>query len=1132
MRSSKYAIAAVILGILLAGPATAQILWSIGQNDGSYQEFAGAGDYAACGKAFPGDVVFREGQDDTHAAWPFVHPGPSDGWAGERPHEFRVQFTLDKAPESACRVTLYLVDAHNGGPPVVSVKVNDHACPDMQIAAGTGDASLTDPGAGRHTVQSMAFPGDWLVPGENALSITAAGGSWMLYDAVTLEAGIPSAPHVEGVAASGTPLFRTVDGVMKQAVRVEIQNTGLEGTGSLSLEGDPAGVQEITIAQGTQSHYLLVTPFTAAEPRRVLLQAGDVISSAEFEAKPQRQWTLYVAASAHTDIGYTDLQEKCMALHVDNAMLALDHGAANPDFKWNLEVFAQADWIRELKPDALPRLEQQIRAGRIGLTGLYLNMLTGLCSGEEMMWLLRPAQRYGRSLGTPVVMASLNDVPSSVGTLPMFLRHAGIRYFSEAINEDRGPVFLHADPEMNQSPFWWEAPDGSRVMAIFTRTYFQVWQIQMNESVAAMENTLPGFMDRFIREDYPGDALFINGAFLDNCAMSPQYADVAAEWNRKWDFPHVVLSTADAYFRHIEENFGNDLPVYRGDMGVFWEDGAASSALETSMVRWAKANLSTAEKWQTLAAASGAGDTSGLDAYANTWKEILYYDEHTWGSAASIGDPGGEQTTGQWARKAAFADRSLKQSRDWAAQGDAALARLAAVPENEKGDYVLVSNPLSWGRDIMVTLPKKTRARAIRDVAADTDVPVQRTAGGELAFVAAAVPGMGYRTYAFVAEEKNLGEGLLKNAGNPFTWETPAFVLHIDPATGGVDRLLEKAAEKEWVDTHSGYTLNQFLHVTGGNNTGMIHPGAPTATDLAEATHDAAKVELIENGPVRAVLRITRTGASVSPVDTDIIVHADGTLDFVNTLDKIETLEKEAGYFVFPFGLDAPDAAHAYFELPYGVVEADLEQIPGACREWYCVNTFAAVSNGSDTACVAAPDTPLFTSGDINRGLWPNRLRGNRHVLYAYVYNNYWHTNYKASQGGNLRCAFSVRLSNGAFDPVAATRFGWARALDMTPDRSASVVVERAPVTAANAFLTLSEGPVVLGDLLPAENGIMARLYNPSVQAATTALTLPGQELKETLLTDLFGENGTAAEAPGAVRIPARGIATVVLRTK
>ena len=45
---------------------------------------------------------------------------------------------------------------------------------------------------------------------------------------------------------------------------------------------------------------------------------------------PQRKWRVYVAASSHTDIGYTDVQPKCAERHCQNIDTAIDLFAPLP----------------------------------------------------------------------------------------------------------------------------------------------------------------------------------------------------------------------------------------------------------------------------------------------------------------------------------------------------------------------------------------------------------------------------------------------------------------------------------------------------------------------------------------------------------------------------------------------------------------------------------------------------------------------------------------------------------------------------------------------------------------------------------------------------------------------------------
>lgn len=1130
-------IRSLLLFILALTPLTGNTaeLWRLGATDRNWNDFAIAGDHQAFMRHFAAGVSLTVNQDNPAEAWPYIHPGPEDAWAGGRPQVFKINFSLEAIPESACRFTLALAATHPQSPPRIMISVNGHASDIMQLAAGSSDAALSNPEKGNAVSPSIVFPSAWLQLEHNQIEIANLAGSWMLYDSMVLEDGVSPVPEITRFEAESTLLFKEVDGAPRQAVRVRITNQGLAGEGTLSLAGTEEATQPVTVAHGDSSLMLLVPPFTKKEWRQIVLETGNTKQLVGFDASPERQWTLFVAPSAHTDIGYTDLQEKCMALHADNARSALDEIAKKPLFKWNLEVFAQYDWFKQQYPERVEELDRQIQNGKIGLTAFYLNMLTGLCSGSEMMHLLAPAQATARRLGVPVQMASMNDIPAATGTLPMFLRHAGVRYFAEALNEDRGPVFRHCDPEMNQSPFWWEAPDGSRVLTIFTRTYFQAMQIHMHENTVAMEEALPAFLKTFIRYDYPGDALFINGAYLDNWGMNPVYGKTADEWNRSWASPKIKLATAEEYFRYIEENFAQDLPVYKGTMGGFWEDGAASTAKETAQVRWSKNLVSALEKWEALAAIRGLEAEDGAKEDA-LWSNILYYDEHTWGSAVSISDPDNPQSTGQWARKASYSNKAYEESATAAkTRGLAAITRLAGLSGNSGTGVLTVVNSFSWDRDIPVSLPAGTFAEAIvlKDVKKGKKIVPQQTSAGGFYFVAEDVPALGWRSYEILTGSSDNAAPLLTvSEADPYSFVSRTFAFHINPQTGGLDRLTNLEAGDEWVDQTSGYHLNQFIHVEGGSQ-GIIYSNLETFTDFRMISPTQASVSLVENGPERAVLQITSTGG-FSHVDTQLIVHKDGTLDFINTIHKTETLKKEGGYFAFPFNMNTPDRATAYMEAPYGVFAADQDYMPGACREWHAVQHFAAVDDGTRSAYIAAPDTPLFTVGDVNRGVWPNRLKGNRHILFAYVYNNYWHTNYKASQGGDLRCAFSLKLNHSAFDAADATRFGWARSLDMTPGVQNVILSESSPENAQTSMITLSDKSVILSELLPLPGGkrMLARFYNPSPVAARTTLKIRGVTKQKLYETDLFGENGKEIPAVMPFSVPPHGIKTLVLEAK
>ncbi len=1125
------------------------VLWKLGEPDGDYGEFALARRHTDYLRRFPGDVEYRIGKSDPRRDWSYIHPGPADAWAGSREHPFRILFQLDEVPRGVCRFTIQLVNTHYAAAPLLEVKVNERYSCRFRLPAGAGDVALTDPRAGRTHSLSFLFSSGHLQTGENVITLTVQEGSWMLYDALMLEGGLPlpECPDVQNLSAETTPLFRQIDGRLKQAVRVRLNNAGLEGDVEASVEGLADSTQRVTLKPGENSFTLFVPPLEQPQKMRLLVRSADRQWHADFEGRPERRWKIFVTPSSHTDIGYTDWQERVFQRHNENTLLACRMCEENRQFKWNLEVAYQAVLFRQKHPlHFWRRLVPCIREGRISLQGLYLNMLTGLCSGEEMVRVVGRAQELAQSCGLGAVRsANLTDVPTAVGTLPMFLRLAGIRYFAEAVNQYHAPLFSHADQRVVQSPFWWEGIDGSRVLTILTDSYGYVRRLNLTGSVDEAEPHIIGYLRGFVNRDYPCDAVYAYGGFFDNEPLDPRYADTIARWNAQWAYPQIVVSTVDEFFRYVEKEFGNCLPVFRGDFGVYWEDGAGSTAHETALVRWAKRRLETAEAWLALVSVHHprrhfpAGDVHGA------WEEVLFFDEHTWGAWCSVSEPHSEQTKHQWEFKRAYALRSAEKAQlleNRARRDLSSLLPTRNALSPARARAVVIWNEFSWERDVpcAVPLPDVGRAWRVRDVRTQRTLTVQRE-GANLLFIAEKVPPIGYASFVLEPSEPVASASILKQAGDAWSWEGAGFRLRIHSRTGAVVSLKDVKRGREWVDTRGGYGLNQFLYVLGGEGTRMMYP------HLAEPkyevfTHQRASMELVENGAVRAVLRIHRTGQSLPPVDTWMILWRDGRVEFLNVLHKEETLTKEAGYFAFPFRFADEKAIRGYVELPYGVLQVETEQIPGGCREWYTTHSFAALSDGRSTALVATPHAPLLTFNDFFKGLWRGRLEGMNGSVFAYVFNNYWDTNYKASQGGDMVFGFAIRLSEKGFEPASATRFGWESLALMCDPRTPSplqaqvaTVQERLPDPPAQSFLQVHspDGSVLVGGLTRSDDRLHVRLYNAGSRNVRAQVQFGRWIPREAWRTDLAGRPQERLEIRSGnviVGVPARRVVTLSLR--
>ena len=150
-----------------------------------------------------------------------------------------------------------------------------------------------------------------------------------------------------------------------------------------------------------------------------------------------------------------------------------------------------------------------------------------------------------------------------------------------------------------------------------------------------------------------------------------------------------------------------------------------------------------------------------------------------------------------------------------------------------------------------------------------------------------------------------------------------------------------------------------------------------------------------------------------------------------NALDKEKVLEKESVHFGFPF--QVPDGVMR-IDIPWAVIQPDVDQLPGACKNYLTVGRWVDVSNASaghhlgHARCAAGGSR----RHSCRRGRTPSSARawiqqlGPTQTLFSYVMNNYWETNYKASQEGMTTFRYSL-LPHGPYDQAAAARFGIER---------------------------------------------------------------------------------------------------------
>ncbi|MBI1966913.1 MAG: hypothetical protein HYS40_02890 [Gemmatimonadetes bacterium] len=752
---------------------------------------------------------------------------------------------------------------------------------------------------------------------------------------------------------------------------------------------------------------------------------------------PPRRWTLYWLSSIHTDVGYTDLQERCLEIHHRNLDAALARLAAHPEFRFTPECALQVlSYLENRSPAAGDALLQAIRDGKIGFQALFANLLTGLLSHETLARAAWPAGLLARERGLAYTAAQITDVPGQTLTLPMVLAASGVRYLASGANPERAvPLLAGPDAERYHVAgaqvaypqlHYWEGPDGSRVLHWRAHHYGDGTRYGFDRGADEMGRRLSDWLlghPVFLSSSYPYDVALLYGAdWQDNAQFNEQLVANLEEFNRRYAYPHIVPGRAEDFFREVERRWGPRIPVQRGDTGTYWEDGAASTARELAQFRSAQLAARAAEILALWDDRVEPRDGAGADRIRRRaeerramWRDLLLFGEHTWGADVSVSAPDSRQTVEQWAYKRRFVEGAAAAARQHVAE---ALLRLGHSTDAGRGRIVF--NASSWPRSDVVRVPGGAGTALTYNGA---ELPAVDLSDGSALAVVKDVPPLGY----LALQEADRAARPPLDEGSALEAQAGGFRVRLDPGTGAIASLAGPDA-RERVRPTPWSGLNQLVYATGGHRTAMWTSwnrndlATPAELQLSQAHLGTARRERLPGIGVRLVIQ--RSLAGFPSITSTVTLYDElPWVDIENRLTKTPTLEKEALYVAFPFAFAKPTVD---VEVPLGRMTVDKDQLPGSCRDWYCHAHWVWLREGNDGVLWSGPDTPLLTLNDVFRGGWRRRIEPDG-TLFAYAMNNYWHTNYAARQGGEGELVFRFRVSLlPPGDPAEPVRRGWA----------------------------------------------------------------------------------------------------------
>ncbi len=269
--------------------------------------------------------------------------------------------------------------------------------------------------------------------------------------------------------------------------------------------------------------------------------------------KVAKEYTIHCCGHAHIDMNWQWPWHETISVTQDTFTTVDRLMDEFPDFKFSQSQASVYAGMEEYCPEVFEMIKKRIKEGRWEPTASqWVEGDKNMASGEILSRHLLYTRRYFKEkFGLPYDAIKIDwecDTFGHAHTLPSILNRGGVtRYYFHRT----GPhIWL----------FWWEAPDGSRVLCFRDKLGYN----------GAIEPWITDWLIDYVKENGLKDWMFLYG--VGDHGGGPTRRDLirAAEMNSWPIYPNVILSTTDAYFSIVEKQ-ASKLPVIKNELNYVFE---------------------------------------------------------------------------------------------------------------------------------------------------------------------------------------------------------------------------------------------------------------------------------------------------------------------------------------------------------------------------------------------------------------------------------------------------------------------------------------------------------------------------------------------------------------------------------
>ncbi len=185
---------------------------------------------------------------------------------------------------------------------------------------------------------------------------------------------------------------------------------------------------------------------------------------------PLQQLTIHMTGNSHIDAAWLWPWTETVDVVKRTFSTALQLMNEYPDYTFTQSAAAYNEWMAEKYPQINDQIKQRIKEGRWEIVGgMWVEPDLNMPDGESLVRQLLVGKRfYQQQYGVDVRIGWNPDSFGYNWQLPQIYKKSGIDYF---VTQK-----MHWN-DTNQLPFrlfWWESPDGSKVLTYFPTDYVHV----------------------------------------------------------------------------------------------------------------------------------------------------------------------------------------------------------------------------------------------------------------------------------------------------------------------------------------------------------------------------------------------------------------------------------------------------------------------------------------------------------------------------------------------------------------------------------------------------------------------------------------------------------------------------------